>query len=51
MGTAESLESEGIRVSSGRHTVVVSRPGYRDRRVEVDVSRGETERVEISLEK
>jgi len=51
MGTAESLESDGIPVSAGRHTVVVSRPGYRDRRVEVDVSRGETERVEISLEK
>lgn len=51
MGTAESLESEGISVSAGRHTVVVSRPGYRDRRVEVDVSRGETERVEINLER
>lgn len=51
MGTAQSLESDGIPISAGRHTVVVSRPGYRDRRVEVDVSRGETERVEISLEK
>jgi hypothetical protein len=51
MGTAESLESEGIPISAGRHTVVVSRPGYRDRRVEVDVSRGETETVEITLEK
>lgn len=51
MGTAQSLESDGISISAGRHTVVVSRPGYRDRRVEVDVSRGETERVEISLEK
>ncbi len=51
MGTAESLESDGIPISAGRHSVVVSRPGYRDRRVEVDVSRGETERVEINLEK
>ncbi|MDQ5871032.1 MAG: PEGA domain-containing protein, partial [Acidobacteriota bacterium] len=51
MGTAQSLESDGIPISAGRHTVVVSRPGYRDRRVEVDVSRGETERVEINLEK
>ena len=51
IGTAESLESDGIAVSAGRHTVVVSRPGYRDRRVEVDLSRGETERVEINLEK
>lgn len=51
MGTAQSLEAEGIPVSAGRHTIVVSRPGYRDRRVEVNVSRGETERVEISLER
>lgn len=51
MGSAESLESDGISVSAGRHSVVVSRPGFRDRRVEVNVSRGETERVEISLEK
>ncbi|HVE65092.1 MAG TPA: PEGA domain-containing protein [Thermoanaerobaculia bacterium] len=51
MGTAQSLEAEGIPVSAGRHTVVVSRPGYRDRRVEVTVSRGETERVEINLER
>ena len=51
MGTAQSLESDGIPVSAGKHTVVVSRPGYRDRRVEVDVSRGETERVEINLDR
>lgn len=51
MGTADSLESEGIAVTAGRHTIVVSRPGYRDRRVEVDLSRGETERVEINLER
>jgi PEGA domain-containing protein len=51
MGTAQSLESDGIPISAGRHTIVVSRPGYRDRRVEVDLSRGETERVEINLEK
>lgn len=51
VGTAESLESEGISVSAGRHTIVASRPGYRDRRVEVDVSGGETERVEINLER
>lgn len=51
LGTAENLESEGISVSAGRHTVVVSRPGYRDRRVEVDLSRGEIERLEINLQK
>lgn len=51
LGTAEDLESDGISVSAGRHIVVVSRPGYRDKRVEVDLSRGETERVEINLEK
>jgi hypothetical protein len=51
LGTAQDLESKGIAISAGRHSLVVSRPGYRDRRVEVDVSRGETERVEITLEK
>ena len=51
MGTAQSLEADGLPVSAGRHTVTVSRPGYRDRQVEVNLSRGETERVEINLEK
>jgi hypothetical protein len=40
-----------VAVAPGRHTLVVSRPGYRERRVEVDVSRGEIERVEVTLER
>jgi len=51
MGTAQSLEADGIPVSAGRHRVTVARPGYRDRQVEVNLTRGETERVEINLEK
>lgn len=51
VGTAEEFGAGGIPVAPGRHTLVVSRPGYRDRRVQVDVSRGETERIEVTLER
>ncbi|MEP6471410.1 MAG: PEGA domain-containing protein, partial [Acidobacteriota bacterium] len=52
IGTASELGGEpGIAVPPGRHTVVVSRPGYRDKRIPVDVSRGDTEKVEVQLEK
>jgi hypothetical protein len=52
IGTASELDSQsGFAVAPGRHTVTVSRPGYRDRRVEVEVSRGETEKIEIKLER
>jgi hypothetical protein len=50
IGTPAELNA-GVAVAPGRHTLVVSRPGYRDRRMEVDVSRGETEKVEIRLER
>lgn len=52
IGTASELDSQsGFAVAPGRHTITVSRPGYRDRRVEVEVSRGETERIEITLQR
>lgn len=52
IGKASDLDSDsGLAVAPGRHTLVVSRPGYRERRIEVNVSRGETENVEITLER
>jgi hypothetical protein len=51
VGTASELDAAtGFAVSPGKHTLVVSRPGYRDRRVALDVSRGKTERLDIRLE-
>ncbi|HEU5250106.1 MAG TPA: PEGA domain-containing protein [Thermoanaerobaculia bacterium] len=52
IGAASELGSDGgVAVAPGHHTLIVSRPGYRDRRVEVDVSPGETENVRITLER
>ncbi|HEY6064638.1 MAG TPA: PEGA domain-containing protein [Thermoanaerobaculia bacterium] len=52
IGKASELDSDGgLAVAPGRHTLVVSKQGYRERRIEVNVSRGETENVEVSLEK
>jgi|SRR6266496_272945 len=51
VGTAEEVNSldKGVAVSPGKHTVTVSRPGFRDRSANVEVSAGGTEKVEISL--
>lgn len=51
VGTAEEVNSleRGIAVSPGKHTVTVSRPGFKDRSVDVNVQSGETEKVEVSL--
>lgn len=50
VGTASELDGDpGIAVPPGRHTVVVSRPGYRDKSISVDVSRGKTEKVDVQL--
>jgi hypothetical protein len=51
VGTAEEVNSleRGIAVSPGKHTVTVSRPGFKDRSVDVDVQSGDTEKVEVSL--
>ena len=52
IGTASELDGEpGIAVPPGSHTIVVSRPGYRDKRIPVNVSRGETEKVDVQLER
>jgi len=51
IGKASELDSDGgIGVAPGRHVLIVSRPGYRERRLDVNVSRGETENVEVTLE-
>jgi len=51
VGTAEEVNSleRGIAVSPGKHTVTVSRPGFKDRTVDVNVQSGETEKIEVSL--
>jgi hypothetical protein len=52
VGTAgEFASGPGIAVSPGKHTIVISRPGYQDRQVEIDVAKGETEKVEVSLKR
>jgi PEGA domain len=50
VGTAGELDDE-VAVAPGPHTIVVSRPGYRDRRLNVEVSRGEIERIDVTLER
>ena len=51
VGTAEEVNSleRGVSVSPGKHTVTVSRPGFRDKTSEVTVDQGKTETLEISL--
>jgi hypothetical protein len=51
VGTAEEINSleRGVSVSAGKHTVTVSRPGFRDKTSEVTVEQGRTETLEISL--
>lgn len=51
VGTAEEVNSleRGVSVSAGKHTVTVSRPGFRDKASEVTVEQGKTETLEISL--
>ncbi|MGH9366382.1 MAG: PEGA domain-containing protein [Thermoanaerobaculia bacterium] len=53
VGTAEQVAAEplGLKVAPGRHSLTVSRPGYKDRTVEVEVESGQSESVEIALER
>lgn len=53
IGTAEEVNSldRGVAVSPGRHTVTISRPGFRDRSKEIDVAAGDSPTFELSLEK
>jgi PEGA domain-containing protein len=51
VGSADEVTSmdRGIVVAPGKHTVTVSRPGYRDKSRDVTVDAGKTESVEVSL--
>jgi hypothetical protein len=51
VGTAEEVNSleRGVSVSAGKHTVTVSRPGFRDKTTDITVEQGRTETLEISL--
>jgi hypothetical protein len=51
VGTAEEVGSlpSGLLLAPGKHTITVSRPGYRDQSTEVEVEPGGTHKVEISL--
>jgi hypothetical protein len=51
VGTAEEVNSleRGVSVSPGKHTVTVSRPGFRDKISDITVEPGKTETLEFSL--
>jgi hypothetical protein len=51
IGTAGEIGSlsSGVSVSPGRHTVTVSRPGYKDRTVQIEVDENETKEIEVTL--
>ena len=51
VGTAEEVNSleRGVSIAPGKHTVTVSRPGFRDKTMDVTVEQGRTEELEISL--
>ncbi len=51
VGTGEEVNSldRGIAVPAGKHTVTVSRPGFKDRSVDVEVESGRSKPVDISL--
>ncbi|HEY6065310.1 MAG TPA: PEGA domain-containing protein, partial [Thermoanaerobaculia bacterium] len=53
IGTAEEVNSleRGVAVSPGRHTVTISRPGFRDRSRQIEVTAGDSPSLELSLEK
>lgn len=51
VGTAEEVNSldKGLAVPAGKHTVTVSRPGFVERTVHLEVKPGESQKVEVSL--
>jgi hypothetical protein len=53
IGTAEEVNSldRGVAVTPGRHTVTISRPGFKERSRQIDVKAGDTPSLELSLEK
>ena len=52
-GTAEELSSlsRGLQVPAGTHRVVVSRPGYGSESLQVEVEAGQSETVELRLDR
>jgi hypothetical protein len=53
VGTAEEVNSldRGVPLTPGRHTVTVSRPGFKDKTLEVTVEAGQTQTLEVRLGK
>lgn len=53
IGTAEEVNAieRGVPVSPGKHTVTISRPGFKDRSKNVEVQEGRSERLELDLER
>lgn len=51
VGTAEEVNSlaRGVAMTPGKHTVTVSRPGFRDKTTDVTVEQGRMQTLEISL--
>jgi hypothetical protein len=51
VGTAEEVNSldRGVPLAPGKHTVTVSRPGFKDRTLEVTVEAGQTQTLEVRL--
>ncbi|HEY4230235.1 MAG TPA: carboxypeptidase-like regulatory domain-containing protein, partial [Thermoanaerobaculia bacterium] len=52
-GTAEELTSltRGLQIAPGMHKIVVSRPGFAPESTQVDVAAGQSETVDITLER
>jgi hypothetical protein len=53
IGTADEVNSldRGVAVTPGRHTVTISRPGYRERTRDIEVKSGDNPAIELSLDK
>ena len=53
VGTAEEINSldRGVPLTPGKHTVTVSRPGFRDKTLEVTIEAGQTQTLEVRLGK
>lgn len=51
VGTAEEVNSldRGVPLSPGKHTVTVSRPGFKDKTLEVTVEAGQAQTLEVRL--
>ena len=53
IGTAAEVGGvdQAVPLAPGKHTVTVSRPGFKDKTVEVEVLAGEVKRVDVALER